>query len=79
MVMGRYDLFRGDIVLIDRSSNIENSDVVVILKNGYIYARKFIEDENKFKFISSENIFKEIRMDDDVIVLGKVLGYIREY
>lgn len=77
--MGRYDLFRGDIVLIDRGSKIENGDVVVILKNGYIYARKFIEDENKFKFISSENIFKEIRMDDDVIVLGKVLGYIREY
>lgn len=78
--MAKYDLFRGDKVLIDTSFEINTKDVLVILKSGYVYARKIVKDEfNNLFFVSSESIFKEITMDNDVKILGKVVGYIREH
>lgn len=77
--MGREDLFRGDIVLIDKSCRIENGDVVIIIKNNHIYARKFVRADLKIKFISSEKIFKEIILDKSVKILGKVIAYVRLY
>ena len=77
--MGKYDLYREDIVLVDKESKIKNNDIVVILKDKYIYARIYVEDLKGIKFISSESIFKDIYMDNSVVVLGKVMGYIRKY
>ena len=78
--MAKYDLFRGDKVLINTCFEINTKDVFVILKSGYVYARKIVKDEfNNLVFVSSESIFKEITMDSDVKILGKVVGYIREH
>lgn len=77
--MGGEDLFRGDIVLIDKSCRIENEDVVIIIKNKHMYARKFIREENGIKFVSSEKIFKDIILDRSVKILGKVIAYVRLY
>ncbi len=78
--MGKYDLFRGDKVLINTIFEINTKDVFVISKGGYIYARRIIKDKfNNIVFVSCESIFKEIVMDDDIKILGKVVGYIREY
>lgn len=78
--MGKYDLFRGDKVLINTNFEINTKDVFVISKGGYVYARKIIKDKfNNIIFISSESIFKEIVMDDEIKILGKVVGYVREY
>lgn len=77
--MGKYDLFRGDIVLIQRKINIYNDQIVAILKDKHIYIRKFVSNEFGEKFISSESIFKEIYNDENVTILGAVVGYIRQY
>ncbi len=75
--MGKYDLSRGDIVLIDTSVITNNQDVVVILRHGRPYARKIMQSGNSVKFVSDESIFSDIYLDDDVSILGKVVGYIR--
>lgn len=77
--MGKYDLFRGDIVLIEKKSSVGNNQIVAILKDKRIYVRKFISNEAGEKFISGESIFKEIPNDESVVILGKVVGYIRQY
>lgn len=77
--MGRCDLFRGDIVLINASCEIHDLDVVVILKDGHLYARRYFNEGVNVKFISEEIIFSDIYLDDDVKILGKVVGYIRRF
>lgn len=77
--MGKYDLFRGDIVLVDKKTPIKDKDIVVILKDNYIYVRIYTEDSDGIKFISGESIFMDIHVNENVKILGKVMGYIRKY
>lgn len=77
--MGKYDLFRGDIVLLNRQAPIINGDVVVISRDNYIYARIYDSSLKEIKFTSNECIFLDIIKDDNVKILGKVMGYIRKY
>lgn len=75
--MGKQDLFRGDIVLINTEDEINNGDVVAILKENRVYARKFLKSGENLKFISDEILFKDIEFNLGTIILGKVIGYIR--
>lgn len=77
--MGKNDLFRDDIVLIEKFSNYESGDVVVILKDGHVYARTFLMYEDREVFVACESIFGEIINGRDVEILGRVVGYIRKY
>lgn len=77
--MSKYDLFIGDMVLIDSSCEINNGDVVVIVKENHLYARKYVKADGDVKFISDYSIFSDIYSNDDVKVVGKVLAYIRKY
>lgn len=77
--MGRCDLFRGDIVLINVSCKINDLDVVVILKDGHIYARRYLNEGGRVKFSSDEIIFSDIYLHDNVKILGKVIGYISRF
>ena len=76
--MGKCDLFREDMVLVEKSSDIRNNTVVAILSNYHIYVRKLVIEESRIKFVSCESIFKDMYMDNDIKILGKVIAYIRQ-
>lgn len=77
--MSKYDLFIGDMVLIDSNCEINNGDIVVILKENHMYARKYIKSGRDVKFVSNYTIFSDIYLNDDVKIVGKVSAYIRKY
>lgn len=77
--MSKHDLFIGDMVLIDSDCEINEGDVVVVLKENHLYARMYTKIENDVKFVANYTIFNDIYLTDCVKIVGKVLAYIRKY
>lgn len=68
----------GDMVLVDKNSNVRSGDIIVAIINGESTVKRFI-DSNEGIYLKPENPhYEPINVDDssDFMILGKVVGHL---
>jgi DNA polymerase V len=66
--MENANIFKDDILVIDKSINPKNKDIVVAILNGeFTVKRLILKNENKSIYLAAENIdFKEIKITKEM-------------
>ena len=71
-------ILSGDIVIVEKTPSAENGDIVVALIEDEATVKTFYKEKGHFR-LQPENDAYEPIIVDEVIILGKVKGLIRNY
>lgn len=69
----------GDIVVIDRLTEIKNGDMVIANINGDVYMKKFLRNpvKNEIKLTSLNEFYQDITINSNEIDLLKIVGKVK--
>lgn len=73
-------IYEGELVLVEKDSNIKNKDIIVAFLNGEFTLKRFIVEKGK-TFLKAENPkypMIEIKSGDDFQPFGKVIGVLKK-
>lgn len=73
-------IYEGDMVLVEKSDNIKNKDIIVAFLNGEFTLKRFIIEKGK-TYLKAENPkyhIIEVKNDDDFQPFGKVVGVLKK-
>ncbi|MEO0289225.1 MAG: transcriptional repressor LexA [candidate division WOR-3 bacterium] len=73
-------IYDGDMVLVEKSENVKNKDIIVAFLNGEFTLKRFIVEKGKI-YLKAENPkypLIEIKNDDDFQPFGKVVGVLKK-
>lgn len=71
-------IFDGDKIVVHKQSNAENGEIVVAMVEDSATVKRFFKEENHIR-LQPENDYMEPIIVPDAVILGKVIGLIRNY
>lgn len=69
-------IFNNDLVLVNKQSYAENSDIVIALIDDNATCKRFFKEEGGYVLMPENERYSPIRVND-VMILGKVVGLFR--
>lgn len=79
-VMQKSGIFDGDILVVDRSREAKNGDVVIVVLNGAIMARRLQRWQNCWRLLSGDGrSFIELLPDDPLHIWGVAVHVIHSF
>ena len=71
-------IFDGDIIFVEKTNNARNGDTVVALIDDSATVKTFYKENGHFRLQPQNDAYEPIIVDE-VVILGKVVGLIRNY
>ena len=71
-------IYDGDKIVVQKQSNAENGEIVVAMVDDEATVKRFYKENGYFR-LQPENDYMEPIIVENVIILGKVVGLIRNY
>ncbi|MGI6574412.1 MAG: transcriptional repressor LexA [bacterium] len=72
-------ILNGDLVIVRKQSAADNGDIVVALLDEDATVKRFYREENQIRLQPENPAYAPIVVDQDVRILGKVVGVLRRY
>jgi len=77
------EIIEGDILLVDKSANVRNNDIVIAEIDGEFTLKRFFRQGNSALLIPDNKCYPTITLfdstDSDLRIWGKVMSIIRKY
>ena len=71
-------IYNKDKIVVKQQNTAENSEIVVAMINGYATVKRFFKEDGQIR-LQPENDFMKPIICKDAVILGKVVGLIRNY
>lgn len=72
-------IFHGDLVMVEESNTARNSDIVVALINDSATVKTFYKEDGHVRLQPENDTMEPIIVDNNVTILGKVIGLFRTF
>jgi repressor LexA len=70
-------IYEGDLVIVRRQSTADNGDIVVALLDNEATVKRFYRENDKIRLQPANSSMQPIYVDD-VVIIGKVVGLLRQ-